>query len=509
MAAWFAGDFEGCIESCDAARRRDPATMRTFALLKSRALLRLDRPGEALRALEPFAYPADDEESLTARMLTGSALVRCGRLDEGLALLRQAQRDGRRSHSTIRSEIALNVALAHYAKCEFRQAEDALSDVDVGADIVHARALEYGGWIASARGENERATDRFLSALERLDRCKHYDRFLEANCLRKLAHLAVERLDRATWRTIEERQSRLDWSASGLAWPRFWIAYCSATYAADVDGDVLRAAKAARVAQRIAPNPVTQVQALCRRASILRCAGEVYAPRDHADDAAALFDACGATDLDGDDAMAPLLLAEEFAHLGRYEESAARLGQFVMHPPTSHVASATSEPSTAAHQRYVEGTLHECAQDLAAAKRAYGEAIQMYARIGFKRRAVMAALRLAHLTGDAALYDYASAETSHLAPQSWIRRTIAAASERPVQLTKTQQEIVALICQGKSTPEIAQARGRSEFTIRNHLTKIFERLGVNTREEVAVEAVLRGYWRPLRRDSRATGGATV
>jgi DNA-binding CsgD family transcriptional regulator len=106
----------------------------------------------------------------------------------------------------------------------------------------------------------------------------------------------------------------------------------------------------------------------------------------------------------------------------------------------------------------------------------------------------MAALRRAQLSGDAALYDYADAQTRHLSPHSWIRRAIAKAHERPVHLTKTQEEIVALICQGKSNPEIARLRGRSENTVRNHITKIFERLGVNSREEVAVEAVVRGFW---------------
>lgn len=499
MAAWFAGDFEGCIELCDTVRRRDHATMRAFALLKARALLRLERSEEALQALQPFSYLASaDDESLTARMLTGSALVRCGRHDEGLALLKRAQHEGRESHSTIRSEIALNIALAYYAKRELSHAEDALAQVAIGADIIHARALEYSGWIASARGENERATDRFLSALDRLERCKHYDRFLEANCLRKLAHLAVERLDVATWRIVEERRTRLNWSATGLGWPRFWLAYCAATYASDVEGDAARAAAAARAAQRVAPTPAARVQALCKRAAIMRGAGELLASRDHVEDAATIVHEPGFGDVmtDGDDVMVHLMLAEELAHLGRHEESTVHLGRFRANPPASHVASASNEPSTAAHQRYVEARLHEAAKNAGAAKAAYGEAIQMYSRIGFKRRAVMAALRLANLTGDAALYDYAETQTRHLAPQSWIRRTIAAAAERPVQLTQAQQEIAELICQGKSTPEIARLRGRSEFTIRNHLTKIFERLGVNTREEVAVECVLRGYWKP-------------
>ncbi len=96
----------------------------------------------------------------------------------------------------------------------------------------------------------------------------------------------------------------------------------------------------------------------------------------------------------------------------------------------------------------------------------------------------------------AALYDYADAQTRDLSPQSWMRRAIAKAHERPVHLTKTQEEIVALICQGKSNPEIARFRGRSENTIRNHITKIFERLGVSSREEVAVQAVVHGYWKP-------------
>ena len=120
----------------------------------------------------------------------------------------------RSAYRTIRSEIALNIALAHYGRREYDEVERNLDGVDAAADIVYARALEYRGWVAYSRTDANRARTMFASALDALDRCRHYDRFLEANCIRALAHLAVERLDRKTWSIVETRRARIDWSAS-------------------------------------------------------------------------------------------------------------------------------------------------------------------------------------------------------------------------------------------------------------------------------------------------------
>ena len=72
-----------------------------------------------------------------------------------------------------------------------------------------------------------------------------------------------------------------------------------------------------------------------------------------------------------------------------------------------------------------------------------------------------------------------------------IRRQIAADPPVP-SLTPLQKEILELVTRGLSNTDIARLRGVSEVTVKNHLTSIFQKLGVATRAE-AVALALRKH----------------
>jgi DNA-binding CsgD family transcriptional regulator len=496
MQAWFAGDFERCLELSDAVRLSDAETRTHVGVLKARALLRLDRPEDALRTLRDLAaIPCGTDESITIRMLTGVARVRGNALEEGLASLLETQADATRAHRTIRSELALNVALAHYARRDFSAAERALSQVTADADLVYARAVQYRAWIAMAREYNERASALFVEALEELDRCKHYDRFFEANCVRALAHLAVERLDRATWAVVASRRARIDWTSNGLGQPRFFIAYCAAAYQLDVEGNPLEAAREARHAEAIAPSAAFRSQALCKRASIARCLREPIAQRDHADAATVALAGAPWERLVGDEKTVPLILAEELAPIDTAEAAAmfALSRQLSPMSPTLLLAQASSHE---AYRTSVEAAILESAGKHDAAVSAYRSAFSRFASKGYIRRAAIAALHLVRLTGDRKLLVLAERATRHLPPASWLRREVEALKSRRTKLTDVQHEVLMLICQGKSNPEIARLRKRSLHTVRNLVARLFEIFEVKSREELAVECVRRGIDKP-------------
>ncbi|HEY6235190.1 MAG TPA: tetratricopeptide repeat protein, partial [Candidatus Elarobacter sp.] len=200
MRAWFTGDFEGCLALCDRVRPHDVDMVSQLALLRARALLRIQRPDDAIKVVsDVFVAHGTLDASLTARMLLGTAHVRRGDYRQGIAILEEAQRAALGAHPTVRSEIALSLALGYYCLRQLEDAERALDLVSSDADIVHARALEHRGWIAVARSDYATATDNFSGALRRLDGCRHYDRFLEAQSIHALSILAAERLDRPTW----------------------------------------------------------------------------------------------------------------------------------------------------------------------------------------------------------------------------------------------------------------------------------------------------------------------
>jgi DNA-binding CsgD family transcriptional regulator len=493
MNAWFAGNFELCLELCDAVRHRDAATRTHVALLRARAMLRLDRPDDALRSLhDAAAIPAGTDEAITTRMLTGAARVRRGDVEDGLAVLVATASDARTAHPTIRSEIALNIGLARYAKGEFDAADRVLTTVTRDADLVYARAVQYRAWIAAARGHNDRATTLFAAALEQLDECRHYDAFFEANCTRALAQLALERLDRDIWPIIAARRARIDWSANGLAEPRFWAAYCAAGYQLDVAGDPLGAAREARHAESIAVGNAQRVQARCKRAAVARYTGEGNAYRDHAESAAELFATLGTETLTGDEKIVPLVLAEELASIDAVR-AGALFELYARAQPMLPVKLTSHSPATAAYRSLVEAAIVENADATGAIQR-YRRAFDIYGRIGFRRRAVMAALRIAAMTGDRKMLAYADRTTADLPAQSWLRREVEAIKLQRVQLTDVQREVAALICQGKSNPEIARLRNRSLHTVRNLVARLFEIFEVKSREELAVECVRRGIY---------------
>jgi DNA-binding CsgD family transcriptional regulator len=493
MSAWFAGDFERCLALCDAVRHRDPATRTNVTLLQARALLRLDRADDALQALrDAAAIPAGTDESITTRMLTGAALVRRGDVDAGLAVLLAASAEARSAHPTIRSELALNIGLAHYSRKGFEAADRALGSVASDADIVYARAMHCRARIAMARGNNDRAAQLCIVALAQLDASRHHDAFFEANTTRLLAHLALERFDREAWSVVAARRARIDAAADGLAEPLFWIAYCACAYQSDVEGDLMDAAREARRAEAIAPTDAYRVLARCKRAGVARYAGEVNGHRDHLESALELFESLNADALPVDEKLAPAILAEEMAGVDS-TRATALFATYAALAPLPPIYMSHS-PANEAFRALIEATVAEHRGDTRLALERYRRAFGLYVRIRYVRRAATAALRIARLAGDRKMLGYADRVTAQLSPRSWMRRDVDALKSRGIKLTDVQREVLILICQGKSNPEIARLRDRSLHTVRNLVARLFEILEVKSREELAVECVRRGIY---------------
>lgn len=70
--------------------------------------------------------------------------------------------------------------------------------------------------------------------------------------------------------------------------------------------------------------------------------------------------------------------------------------------------------------------------------------------------------------------------------------SISGAMDYDEQLTKREQEILALVAQGQRNREIARQLIIAEPTVENHLHRIYQKLGVSTRTEAAMTAIRKG-----------------
>jgi DNA-binding NarL/FixJ family response regulator len=59
-------------------------------------------------------------------------------------------------------------------------------------------------------------------------------------------------------------------------------------------------------------------------------------------------------------------------------------------------------------------------------------------------------------------------------------------------LTERQREVLALLCEGRSTREISTELGISVATTRNHIAHLISALGVHTRLQAVVAATRAG-----------------
>lgn len=60
------------------------------------------------------------------------------------------------------------------------------------------------------------------------------------------------------------------------------------------------------------------------------------------------------------------------------------------------------------------------------------------------------------------------------------------AAAMPPGLSEAEQEIVRLLREGASNKEIAQARGTSERTVANQVSRLLRKLGVSSRVQIAL-----------------------
>ncbi len=132
--------------------------------------------------------------------------------------------------------------------------------------------------------------------------------------------------------------------------------------------------------------------------------------------------------------------------------------------------------------------MFEAVGDESSALRSFIDAFEIFEKIGYKRRATVAALSLARMTRSNKYKAYALMATEGLASSFWMRREAESATrpENPIVegLTPLEKETLALVCEGRTNREIATLQDRSYYTVRNMVSDLLETFGVKNRKRL-------------------------
>ncbi len=492
--AYFSGEYESCLKMCQAFSQRDARDAGEMVLLRARCLVQLDRGDQAIEVLRGLRLGDDQhDEYLTGRMLMSAAYVGLGKYDEGLEIARKAYGESGETHSTVRAELALNLAIAHYRKGEYAIASRLLDAIAENEDFVYVRALQFRGGVAWAHCEYARSLELFRDALARLDRCRNRDRFTEAKLLFSLAYLCAElpRLD--LWPDLLKRIEQFDWSVSGVASWRYLIALAS-SFVTEMLGDLDDATTWAEQAEEFAPDSASAIVAWCRLAACFGRNGEKSAHRYFTNKAVRRYRAMPRDARLREQWTLSLVIAEEVLHSDS-PLSASSLVTYhseVIAPMTRGIgAEARSIDSRFA---LVEGQLEEQRGNRGKALEAYRRAYDISRSAGLMRSASIVAYRLFVLTREEQYEAFVIDALRGVSDAYWVKAKLSQ-SRTEARLTVRQREIIRLVAQGLTDKEIAAARGLSYARARNAVAEVRAVLGVRSRSELVSVAAVRGLLR--------------
>lgn len=492
--AYFDGEYEACLSMCEAFPQRDANDAAEILLLRARCMIPLGRGDQAIEVLRSLRVSDDQhDEYLIGRMLLSAAYVGLGKYDEGLKIARQTHDEIAEAHSTVRAEVTLNLAIAHYRKGEYAKASRLLNAISEKEDIFFVRALQFRGGVAWAHCDYAGSLELFRDALARLDRCRHHDRFTEAKLLFSLAYLCSElpRLD--LWPDLLKRIERFDWSVSGVASWRYLIALAS-SFVAEMLGDLDASTQYAGQAEEVAPDPASMIMVWCRLAACFGRNGEKRAHRHFTDKAVRKYEAIPRDSRLREQWPLSLVIAEEVLH-SESPLSASSLVTYYSEVIAPMVRSIGAEGrSIEARYALIQGQLEEQRGYRGRAFEAYRRAYDMSRSTGLMRNASIIAYHLFALTGEKQYEAFITDALRDVDETYWVKARLAQ-SRITARLTARQLEIVRLVAQGLTDKEIAAARGVSYARARNVVAEVRALLGVRSRSELASVAAARGLLR--------------
>ncbi len=279
-----------------------------------------------------------------------------------------------------------------------------------------------------------------------------------------------------------------------------------------IEGDAKRALFAARRAYYVAPGKAWRVWPLATRAWILRSFGEVRAADDHAHDALVTLNEVAWEKTTDEERMGMLATVEQVRHFD-VPAAIALVERFEALKTPMHSRIALDARAQSFCDLTI-GAVYASAGDRRRAEALLVRAYEGYSGIGYLWRALEALIELDAVAPSRTVRDRSGAAmTPHdLAvqlcgrhfPKSplWLRLGLGCGEFETVNLTLAEREVLQYFVAGKTPVDIAAATGRSVKTVRNHLSKIYFKFGVQSGTALFGECRRRGLF--LGRSSMAS-----
>jgi DNA-binding CsgD family transcriptional regulator len=399
-----------------------------------------------------------------------------------------------------------------------------LSDADLVAIVgyrgVRRHLLEHDtdkarGYLTFLRaGRSQRA--RTYAAFSEAIILGYEERVLEqavrlTELLRSLDAQSTEFVEIRAWSThtlaalarelyVPEAIPEIDRQLTGARWPEDFApnhfqALRGLAWAKALQGDYFNAFRHLKRSSEVADSPAWRVLAACDRSHLARHFSEHRWSRVELDEAEQLAGSVDWHATLAEERMGLLSLAELFGDLDT-AKSAMYLARYRELGEVKSPLHYGSDPRRTAYAQYSTGVIELSLGNKKRGLVELREARTVFERFGYDFRVALCLVAEFKTTGDHDLLP-AIDEKLRNYRQSWLMSELQTTATVPGKsLPPMQQRVFDQLCQGRTTSEIAQLFGRSEYTISNHIKAIFKTFGVKSRSALIAEAVRRGLIKP-------------
>ena len=493
-AAWHAGEYTRAIELAGAERfdRREDRV--AAAILMARALLALDRPAEVADAIKRVVKEADTpEESALVQMLLGAALTRANQRERGEALLDEALAIANRRAARLIPEIGYYRALSRWSSHRLDDAETIIESVLPRAvDAVRGRLLHLLGWIDIRRENYAAAAQQFVSALETLDEARHTDLRTRSSILHALAIIAAETIDLRLGRLVRRQYEACAWT-DDVRVERFYILEYL-TWLSLLEGNVDRAWDERQLALMLTANSGHHASALVSAARLASIVGDRYAAARYLQLAGALLLRGDQVGLDVDRRL--VMLSFVIGASRTNSEMAAKVLALYDRTPARRTTMLAFEGDRRleAYEGFARGCAALANGQKPPALQDFRQSLNLWTRLGYRLRTAIVAAELREASGERQ-WAQLGLDALRNAPNAWLRPILQlhSADDDPLtKLTPAERRVLAELCKGKKSRDIASTFGRSFNTINNHTRKVFAAFGVQSRAALVAECARLG-----------------